>query len=89
MSAVQSPNELLEAEAFNQAVEMVSKLSPLAQMKIIQKVIENLEATVMETDSTPRKNWYGFLADLGSAPSTDDIDETRREMWANFPREDI
>jgi hypothetical protein len=28
-------------------------------------------------------------ADLGTAPSTADIDQVRREEWASFPREDI
>jgi hypothetical protein len=37
----------------------------------------------------PRRSLYGLCADLGPAPSAEDIDEVRREMWANFPREDI
>ena len=31
---------------------------------------------------------FGLCADLGPAPSADDIDEARREMWASFPRDD-
>ena len=30
---------------------------------------------------TRRRSLYGVLADLGSAPSADDIDEARRDMW--------
>jgi hypothetical protein len=30
-----------------------------------------------------------LCADLGPAPSAEDIDEIRHEMWAGFPREDI
>jgi hypothetical protein len=30
----------------------------------------------------------GLCADLGPAPSAEEIDETRREMWARFPRDD-
>ena len=30
----------------------------------------------------------GLCADLGPAPSAEDIDEARREMWASFPRDD-
>jgi hypothetical protein len=36
----------------------------------------------------PRKSLYGLLADTPSV-SAEDIDEARREMWGNFPREDI
>jgi hypothetical protein len=38
---------------------------------------------------TPRRSLLGLCADLGPAPSAEDTDEARREMWANFPREDI
>jgi hypothetical protein len=37
----------------------------------------------------PKRSLLGLLADLGPAPSAEDIDEARREMWANFPRDDI
>ena len=35
-----------------------------------------------------RKSSWGSLADLGSAPSAEDIDEMRREIWGGFSRED-
>jgi hypothetical protein len=38
----------------------------------------------------PRKSLYGLWADSSAPPITaEDIDEARREMWGNFPREDI
>jgi hypothetical protein len=37
----------------------------------------------------PRKTSWGALADLGPAPSAEDIAEMRREVWGKFPREDI
>jgi hypothetical protein len=36
----------------------------------------------------PLKTSYGILAKYGSAPSDEDIAEVRREMWANFPRDE-
>ena len=30
----------------------------------------------------------GLCADLGRAPSADEIDQARKEMWAGFPRND-
>jgi len=35
----------------------------------------------------PRRALLGVLKDFGSAPSAEEIDEARREAWANFPRE--
>lgn len=37
----------------------------------------------------PRRSLYGVVKHLGPAPSAEDIDEMRREVWANFPRDDI
>jgi|GEM_PF-640395 len=37
----------------------------------------------------PRRSLRGICADLGPAPSAEEIDEARREAWSNFPREDI
>ena len=39
--------------------------------------------------AAPRKTSWGMLADLGPAPSAEDIDEMRREVWGKFPREDV
>lgn len=41
-----------------------------------------------EDDSPSRRSLYGLWADLGSAPSADEIYQARREAWAGFPRED-
>jgi len=40
-------------------------------------------------EKKPKRSLYGICADLGPAPSAEEIDESRREMWGNFPREDI
>ena len=37
----------------------------------------------------PRRSSRGLWADLGVEITERDIEEVRREMWANFPREDI
>ncbi|MCI0390707.1 MAG: DUF2281 domain-containing protein [Acidobacteria bacterium] len=35
----------------------------------------------------PRKNSLGLCADLNISISKEEIDDARREVWANFPRE--
>lgn len=37
----------------------------------------------------PRRSSRGLWAGLGIEITEKDIEEARREMWANFPREDI
>ena len=37
----------------------------------------------------PLHSIAGLCEDLGIDISAEDIDEARREMWGNFPREDI
>ncbi len=41
------------------------------------------------TKKPPFKSIEGLWADLGISLSAEEIDENRREMWKNFPREDI
>jgi hypothetical protein len=38
---------------------------------------------------TTSRSFIGLCADLGPAPSAEEIDEARREMWAGLPRDDI
>ena len=49
-------------------------------------------ATRLRDEATPRKPFKsieGILAGRGISISADNIDEMRREMWKDFPREDI
>ena len=37
----------------------------------------------------PLKSVRGLCADLGVSLSAEEIEENQREMWKNFPRDDI
>lgn len=37
----------------------------------------------------PKQRLRGLCADLGVHLSTEEIDQARCEMWAQFPREDV
>lgn len=41
------------------------------------------------TKKPPFKSVEGLWADLGISLSAEEIEENQREMWKNFPREDI
>ena len=49
-------------------------------------------ATRLRDETAPKrpfKSIKGLWADLDISLSAEEIDEARREMWKNFPREDI
>ena len=76
---------------YDDAIEAARKL-PAEQLA---RLIADLSGTLArelqsgEQRVVPRRSAYGVLAHLGPAPSAEEIDEARREAWANFPRDDI
>jgi hypothetical protein len=79
----------VQAADLEQVVAMALSLKPVDKIRLIERV-----ATTLETDIAPPavgdlQSLYGILAQYGSAPSADEIDETRKDMLRNFPREDI
>lgn len=73
---------------FDEAVSIVLQLSPLEKVKLVERIMSTLEDDLAPSAS-PAKSLYGVLAHLGPSPSEEDIDEARREMWGDFPHEDI
>lgn len=55
-----------------------------------QELLEHARRLRDETSpKQPSVSIKGLWADLGISLSAEEIDENRREMWKNFPREDI
>jgi hypothetical protein len=72
-----------------EVVTLAVRLPPQDKIRLIERVASALEQELTATSPAPRRSLYGWCADLGAAPSVREIDETRREAWANFPREDV
>lgn len=72
-----------------EVLHLAKQLSPVDKVRLIQELTPDIERESVSNQVTPRKSLWGLCADLGQAPSADEIDEARREEWANFPREDI
>ena len=69
-----------------QVLEKLRELPPEHKREVLDFV------AFLHQKHTPVQNrgsLYGVLADLGPAPTAEEIDEARREMWGNFPRNDI
>ena len=74
-----------------QVISLARQLPPLEKIRLIERIAPEIEQDLRERmhPPRPRKSLLGLCAGLGPAPSTEDMDQARREMWAGFPREDI
>jgi hypothetical protein len=75
--------------SFAHVLNMVKQLSPLEKVLLIKQVMPDLEASLKNAERRPLESAYGICSDLGVAPSSEEIDEVRRELFENFPREDV
>lgn len=71
-------------------LSQAQQLSPLDKVRLVEQVMASLEQDLQEAQpKRSRRSLLGVLAEYAPAPSTEEIDQARREMWGNFPREDI
>jgi hypothetical protein len=75
--------------SLEEALDLVKQLSPVDKARLIERMALDIEDALMPAPSTPRQSLWGLCADLGPAPSAEDIDQARREEWVDFPREDV
>jgi len=74
---------------FDDVVQSALTLSPVDKVRLIERLASVLKYDVASRPAVPKQILYGALAQYGVAPSEQDIDEARREMWGAFPREEI
>jgi hypothetical protein len=69
---------------------VIEKLRLLPAVKQ-QEVLDFIEFLGQKNTTVkhPRRNWIGTASDLNVDLTEEDMAEARREMWGNFPREDI
>lgn len=70
-------------------IEYAKQLSPFDKLRLVEEVMPDVKATIGQAPPAPLKSAHGALADLGTAPSAEDIEQTRREMFQRFPRNDV
>lgn len=75
--------------SFDEIVTLAENLPPLEKVRLVERVMATLEQQLTTAQNQPLKSAYGLWADLNIDISANEIDEVRREMWGNFPREDI
>lgn len=72
----------------DEALSMLEQFSAVEKIQVIERLVGMLGREIPQ-EPAPLKSLYGLWADLNIDVSEEDIAEVRREMWANFPREDI
>jgi hypothetical protein len=65
-------------------LEKIKAMPPNRKQEVLD-FVEFLEAK--EVKPQPRRSLYGILSDLDAEITEEDVEEARKEMWGNFPRE--
>lgn len=71
-------------------LKQIHELSIAEKLQLMTELPKIIQAEWETTRPTaPSESLYGLCSDLGIAPSQDEMDQARHEVWQNFPREDI
>jgi hypothetical protein len=70
------------------ALKSLARAKGISEAGFVRQVLEQvLTPTVEEKPGPPFETGYGMWAKYGPAPSAEEIDENRREMFRNFAQE--
>jgi hypothetical protein len=69
-------------------LDNLRRLPPRERLRVIAQALPELERDLQDT-AGPLKSLRGLWKELDFDISAEEIDEARREAWADFPREDI
>lgn len=69
------------------ALELIKQLSLIDKIRLIERIVPQIERELTNIQSKPRKSLRGLWR--GSNISESDIAQMRQQVWVNFPREDV
>ncbi|AFY81752.1 hypothetical protein [Oscillatoria acuminata] len=70
-----------------QVLQLAKQLSLSDKVRLIEQLALEIQRELPPTDSQPRRSLWGLCADLGTAPSAEEIDEARRDVWGSSVQE--
>lgn len=79
---IEIPDELAVALQAKAKAEGVSPDSYVG--RVLEKTLADAPAQTVPV-RLPLKDSYGILAKYGPAPSAEEIDQARKELWGDFP----
>ena len=68
--------------------KLALNLPSLDKIRLMQRLVLRLQYEVEPRTNRPGSSLYGDLAYLGPAPSAEEIDKARKEMWGGGSRDD-
>jgi hypothetical protein len=76
---------------FEEVLSLVKQFTPRQKLRLIEAIVPDLEAPLqrVQEGEKPLRSLYGSWKDFGVSISAEEIDEARREIWGDFPRQDI
>ena len=72
----------------DEAAALALQLPAADRVRLIERLADSLFGHWVARRDEPSRSHRGALADLGPAPSAEDIDEARQDMWSGWARED-
>lgn len=71
----------------DKVVELLRQLPPRERLRVLVRVLPELEKALGEPELEPRPPLRGLWRGLNI--TDEDLAEARREMWSHFPSEDL
>jgi len=68
-------------------LRLAKQLSAMDKVRLIEQIAPEIERDLQAAQPEPRESLRGIWQGLDI--TDEDIAETRREMWGNFPRDDF
>lgn len=69
---------------FNQVLLLAQELPPIEQARLVARLAPQVEHVIASVMSSAPISLRGLFADLGTAPSAQEMETVRREMWAGL-----
>ena len=77
-----------EATTADTVLDLLRQLPPRERLKVLAQALPEVEQELSKAPQ-PLRSLRGLWKDLDFDITAEEIDQARREAWANFPREDI
>jgi hypothetical protein len=73
--------------SYQEVLRMAHRLPLADKVRLIGQIAPQIQRELQAASGQPRKSLLGLWK--GAGITEEEIDQARREMWGNFPRQDI